>query len=80
MAKSKKPFIDRQNYSTYHLLHRSQRDVGNGVILEEGVTNASGHGPLAESSQQSTDAKVLLSQENSARMTEWRENYLSLDL
>lgn len=26
----KKPFIDKKNASTYHLLHRSQRDVGGG--------------------------------------------------
>jgi protein LTV1 len=28
MGKSKKKFIDKKNASTYHLLHRSQRDIG----------------------------------------------------
>jgi protein LTV1 len=28
MGKSKKKFIDKKNASTYHVLHRSQRDVG----------------------------------------------------
>lgn len=38
MGKSKKKFIDKKNASTYHLLHRSQRDVdndegGGGMVL-----------------------------------------------
>lgn len=37
MGKSKKKFIDKKNASTFHLLHRSQRDVendgGEGVVL-----------------------------------------------
>ena len=35
MGKSKKKFIDKKNASTFHLLHRSQRDVaaGNGMVL-----------------------------------------------
>ena len=38
MGRKKKPFIDKKNASTYHLLHRSQRDVG-GDFAGEGTTN-----------------------------------------
>lgn len=55
MGKSKKPFIDKKNASTYHLLYRSQRDVaddagaGDGVVLWPSPDN-----------NKTTDEKVLL--------------------
>jgi len=36
MGKSKKPFIDKKNSSTYHLLYRSQRDVAGADDKETG--------------------------------------------
>mmetsp|Transcript_104971 Transcript_104971/g.157192 ORF Transcript_104971/g.157192 Transcript_104971/m.157192 type:complete len:544 (-) Transcript_104971:44-1675(-) len=55
MGKSKKPFIDKKNSSTYHLLYRSQRDVAgesegteSGVILWPSPNN-----------NKDTDTKVL---------------------
>ena len=76
MGKTKKPFIDKRNASTYHLLYRSQRDVagaddgepGSGVILWPSPNN-----------NQVTDNKVLFGSnrgqgegEDSA-MGVWRE-------
>jgi len=58
MGKSKKPFIDKKKSSTYHLLHRSQRDVADvdnessaevGVVLWPSPNN-----------NKETDQKVLL--------------------
>jgi protein LTV1 len=44
MGKSKKKFIDKKNASTFHLLHRSQRDVNNdgggGMVLWPSPDNA----------------------------------------
>jgi protein LTV1 len=53
MGKSKKPFIDKKNSSTYHLLYRSQRDVAeeggeSGVVLWPNPNN-----------NKDTDQKVL---------------------
>ncbi len=58
MGKNKKPFIDKKNSSTYHLLYRSQRDVAEdpnstgdtaGVVLWPSPNN-----------NKATDEKVLL--------------------
>jgi protein LTV1 len=50
MGKNKKPFIDRKKASTYHVLHRSERDVADGdfVLWPTGPDNHPG-----------TDATVL---------------------
>ena len=56
MGRSKKKFIDKKNASTYHLLHRSQRDVGGegngGMVLWPSPDNL-----------RATDEKVLSSME-----------------
>jgi hypothetical protein len=72
-SKSTKPYIDKKNASTYHLLHRSQRDVA-GDVLEEGDTSAAGMvlWPSPENNKQ-TDEKVLISEGQSNKMSEWRQ-------
>ena len=69
----KKPFVDRKKSSTFHLVHRSQRDVAS-EVLAEGETNADGmvlwpspHN-LAETNQ-----KVLATQQEASTMAAWRE-------
>jgi protein LTV1 len=67
MGKTKKPFIDKKNASTYHLLYRSQRDVaGAEEEGEEGTTPNAGVvlWPSADNNK-STDQKVLLSSASS---------------
>jgi protein LTV1 len=79
-SKSAKPYIDKKNASTYHLLHRSQRDVA-GDVLEEGDTSAAGMvlWPSPENNKQ-TDEKVLISEGQSNKMSEWRQKLESLGL
>lgn len=65
MGKSKKPFIDKKNSSTYHLLYRSQRDVAGA----EGDDETSGDAgvilwPSPDNNRQ-TDEKVLLGKKSS---------------
>lgn len=66
----KKPFIDRKKASTYHLLHRSQRDVA-GEVLEEGDLSRAGMVLWpAPGNNVETDKAVL---RTSKKMEEWRE-------
>ena len=62
----KKPFIDKKNSSTYHILHRSQRDVGGGDDDEDGVAGTEGGTILWPSphNNKETDAKVLLGKQS----------------
>lgn len=77
MGKTKKPFIDKKNSSTYHLLHRSQRDVGgdgSGTILW----------PSAENNKE-MDAKVLTGQnpQHSGRgstLNQWKDKMQEVGL
>mmetsp|Transcript_1469 Transcript_1469/g.2166 ORF Transcript_1469/g.2166 Transcript_1469/m.2166 type:complete len:520 (+) Transcript_1469:85-1644(+) len=64
----KKPFIDKKNSSTYHLLHRSQRDVGGGeggggVVLWPSPQN-----------NQVTNEKVFKGQNTEAALNSWKED------
>ena len=56
MGKSKKPFIDKKNASTYHLLHRSQRDVAG---AEDGEVETGVILWPSPSNNEATDRKVL---------------------
>lgn len=68
MGKSKR-FIDKKNASTYHLLHRSQRDVGEGqTILWPSTGN-----------NLATDEKVL-HMPPSSTMTEWKTKMTQVGL
>jgi protein LTV1 len=64
MGKSKKAFIDKKNASTYHLLYRSQRDVGgdgSGTVLWPSPDN-----------DKVVDAEILqCSHPHSGKLTEW---------
>jgi protein LTV1 len=72
MGKTKKPFISKKDASTYHLVHRSQRDVG-GDILNVGDTAASDMILWPSSSNnQETDEKVLFAGQSTQKMSEWR--------
>jgi protein LTV1 len=74
----KKAFIDKKNASTYHLLHRSQRDVADDVLQQEDSEDA---GPAATQAgmvlwpspdnNQGTDKAVLGDQQS--KLSEWRE-------
>mmetsp|Transcript_29546 Transcript_29546/g.44763 ORF Transcript_29546/g.44763 Transcript_29546/m.44763 type:complete len:518 (-) Transcript_29546:60-1613(-) len=63
----KKPFIDKNNSSTYHLLHRSQRDVGGdgggGVVLWPSPNN-----------NQATNEKVLKGEDTDVALDAWKED------
>ncbi|KAL3924889.1 MAG: hypothetical protein SGILL_000769 [Bacillariaceae sp.] len=65
----KKPFIDKKNASTYHILHRSQRDVADGgeseVVLWPSPDN-----------NQATDQSVLLGK-NKNEATQLKDETLS---
>ena len=71
MGKTKKPFIDKKNSSTYHLLHRSQRDVGgdgSGTILWPSDEN-----------KQETNEKVLGSSGQNT-LNEWKDQMAEVGL
>jgi protein LTV1 len=64
-----KPFIDKKNASTYHLLHRSQRDVGQGqTILWPSTGN-----------NHATDEKVL-HMPPSSTMSDWKAKMTQVGL
>lgn len=77
MGKSKKPFIDKKNSSTYHLLYRSQRDVA-----EDPDSTTTGTSPgvvlwPSPSNNKATDEKVLLGKSSTshgadATLQEWK--------
>ena len=61
MGKSKKPFIDKKNSSTYHLLYRSQRDVaGDDTLGDDGGSAAGVVLWPSPGNSKVTDQKVLL--------------------
>jgi len=61
MGKSKKPFIDKKNSSTYHLLYRSQRDVaGDDTLGDDGGSAAGVVLWPSPGNSKITDQKVLL--------------------
>ena len=66
----KKPFIDRKNASTFHLMHRSQRDVSQ-HLLNEGDTHASAMilWPSPDNNTQTNQAVLG----NDTVMQEWRQ-------
>jgi protein LTV1 len=73
MGKNKKPFIDKKNASTYHLLYRSQRDVAGADEEEdaagEGTTTTTNAGVVlwpSPDNNKSTDHKVLLGSSSSS--------------
>lgn len=80
-TKKKKSFIDKKNASTYHLMHRSQRDVGGGGGDPDDAVNGQAVGANGmilwpgSSNLASTDRAVLLSsnEEESNRMVAWRD-------
>ena len=59
MGKTKKPFIDKKKSSTYHLLHRSQRDVAGADDNESGVGSGVVLWPSPNNNSE-TDQKVLI--------------------
>lgn len=76
----KKPFIDKKKSSTYHLLHRSQRDVAGHVAMEalqEGETRSQGMVLWPTGTTQNlpdTDQAVA------TRMTEWKHKLEAVGL
>ena len=68
----KKPFINRKNASTYHLMHRSQRDVSQ-HLLNEGDTHASAMilWPSPQNNPQLNEQ--VLGTTRTETMKEWRE-------
>jgi protein LTV1 len=77
-SKKKKSFIDKKNASTYHLMHRSQRDVGGAVGGDEMDDVPMSDGGMilwpGPSNLPTTDRAVLHSSnaEEVNRMTAWR--------
>ena len=74
----KKPFVDKKKSSTYHLVHRSQRDVaGDVLLLSEGDTAASSMilwpSSSPDSNLPSTNAHVLTTEKEASTMAAWRE-------
>jgi protein LTV1 len=67
----KKPFIDKKNSSTYHVLHRSQRDVADGEDQSGNVLWPS------DTNNRETDQKVLLNQKkedlDDATLGTWKQ-------
>lgn len=62
MGKTKKPFIDKKNASTYHLLYRSQRDVADGDA-DNGSESGNNSGVVlwpSPNNNPETDEKILL--------------------
>ena len=66
----KKPFIDRKKASTYHLMHRSQRDVSEHLM--EGDTHASGM-VLWPSPHNNPDINQKVLGQSESVMMEWRQ-------
>lgn len=84
----KKPFIDKKKASTYTLLHRSQRDVGEDILHQndEGGTLIS-QTPMVlwpgPNNNRDTDRAVLFgsqSEEGVSKMNEWREKLAQVGL
>lgn len=76
MGKQKKKFIDKKNASTYHLMHRSQRDVADDIFDEmngeEGAIPVSSSGMVlwpGENNLPETNKKVLFSNKANASTT-----------
>eukprot|EP00535_Pseudo-nitzschia_heimii_P002124 CAMPEP_0197183278 /NCGR_PEP_ID=MMETSP1423-20130617/7729_1 /TAXON_ID=476441 /ORGANISM="Pseudo-nitzschia heimii, Strain UNC1101" /LENGTH=564 /DNA_ID=CAMNT_0042633841 /DNA_START=63 /DNA_END=1754 /DNA_ORIENTATION=+ len=63
MGKTKKPFIDKKNSSTYHILYRSQRDVTDA----ENDNDTGGRVVLwpSPNNNKETDQKVLIGEQSS---------------
>ena len=69
----KKPFIDRKNASTFHLMHRSQRDVSQHHLQADGEEQSAGM-ILWPSPDNNPDTNAqILGTPNSAVMKEWRD-------
>lgn len=70
----KKPFVDKKKSSTYHLVHRSQRDVAGDVLLDDGDTTASAMilWPSPDNLS-TTNAHVLTTAQEASTMAAWRE-------
>ena len=82
MGKNKKKFIDKKNASRYHLMHRSQRDVG-GEMVEDGAEVGTGGMILwpDPSNNPDTDRKVLAaSDEQVDKMREWKQKLSQVGL
>jgi protein LTV1 len=88
MGKNKKPFIDKKNASTYHLLYRSQRDVG-GDDYDNDHNNNNDGGTSNQSpgvvlwpspnNNKETDQKVLLGRNaatklEDAALSSWKQD------
>lgn len=74
MGKKKTPFIDKNNSSTFHLLHRSQRDAenneaGSGVVLWPNPEN-----------NQATNDKVLATQSEHTTLGKWKDEMREVGL
>lgn len=70
----KKPFVDKKKSSTFHLLHRSQRDVASDVLLQEGDIAAAGMVLWpSENNLSTTNQAVMSSEKDSSIMSAWRK-------
>jgi len=82
MGKNKKKFIDKKNASRYHLMHRSQRDVGGDIIEQEG-TEIGDSGMILwpdPNNDPDTDRAVLLAEDEKNTMKEWRSKLAQVGL
>ena len=77
----KKPFIDRKNSSTYHVLHRSQRDVSQHHLMQDDDNNPDSSGAVAEfilwpdpGNLPATDQAVLQSQPKNQTLNNTQSN------
>lgn len=80
MGKTKRKFVDKKTASTYHLMHRSQRDVG-GEVLDGAEVGTGGMvlwpGP---NNDPEIDRRVLMAEEEQDKMREWRQKLAAVGL
>jgi len=72
MGKSKKKFIDKKNSSTFHVLHRSQRDVGGDGTSETILW------PSPHNNQNTNDAVFSKQEGGDPTLNKWKEQAAEL--
>lgn len=80
MGKNKKKFIDKKKASTYHLMHRSQRDVGGEVEGEEVGNGGMILWPEPDNNPEIDDLVLFSGSDNVDTMREWRHKLSQVGL